>query len=374
MSGPLACTRVVELGGIGPGPFAAMVLADLGADVIRIDRPSASPLVPGLDAGRDVLLRGRESITVDLKSATGLERVAGLIERADVLIDPFRPGTTERLGLGPEEMLQRNPRLVYGRITGWGQSGPWARAAGHDLNYVALAGPLAAIGRRGTPPPPPLNLIGDFGGGGMLLAVGIAAALVERNRSDAGQVVDAAMVDGVALQFAAIMGFRAMGLWQDERQSNFLDGGAPYYDTYETADRHYVAIAAIEPQFYAELLARLGLRAEDWPQHERECWPRLRAKLTAIFRSRTRDEWADALGGTDACFAPVLSPAEAAAHPQNAARSVYQEVDGVLQPSPAPRFSRTPGAIRSSGEVEGLWDQVDGARATQTRASDVRNR
>jgi alpha-methylacyl-CoA racemase len=346
MTGPLEGTRVVELGGIGPGPFAGMMLSDLGAEVIRIDRPSRSPALPGLNGRGDVLLRGRRFETADLKRAEDLERVKQLIEDSDVLIDPFRPGATERLGLGPEEMLERNPRLIYGRITGWGQTGPWAGAAGHDLNYIALAGPLSAIGRKGSPPPPPLNLVGDFGGGGMLLALGIAAALVERANSGAGQVVDAAMVDGAALQFAMIMGFRAVGLWSDERESNLLDGGAPFYDTYETADGRWISIAALEPQFYAELLTRLELDLDEWPQYDRARWHRLRERLTALFATKSRDEWTDILGASDACFAPVLTPDEAAAHPQNAARGVYQEIDGVLQPAPAPRFSRTPSAAR----------------------------
>jgi alpha-methylacyl-CoA racemase len=279
--------------------------------------------------------------------------VIQLIAAADVLIDPFRPGTTERLGLGPDEMLERNPRLIYGRITGWGQTGPWAGAAGHDLNYISLAGPLSAIGRKGSPPPPPLNLIGDFGGGGMLLALGIAAALVERATSGRGQVVDAAMVDGAALQFSMIMGFRAIGLWSDHRESNLLDGGAPFYDTYETADGRWVSIAALEPQFYAELLTRLGLDLEEWPQYDRQRWHALRNRLSEIFASRTRDQWTELLGATDACFAPVLTPDEAAAHPQNMARQVYQTVDGVLQPAPAPRFSRTPGSIKASESFPG---------------------
>jgi alpha-methylacyl-CoA racemase len=348
MSGPLEGTRVVELGGIGPGPFAGMVLSDLGAEVTRIDRPSPPPLLRGLDGRGDVLLRGRRFAIADLKDQDDLARVKALIDGADVLIDPFRPGTTERLGLGPDEMLMSNPRLVYGRVTGWGQTGPWSGAAGHDLNYIALAGPLSAIGRRGSPPPPPLNLVGDFGGGGMLLALGILAALLERHTSGAGQVVDAAMVDGAALQFAMIMGFRAQGFWSDKRESNLLDGGAPFYDTYETADGRWVSIGALEPQFYAELLTRLGLDADDWPQYDRGRWHLLRERFTEIFMTKTRDEWTEALGGTDACFAPVLTPDEAAAHPQNSARAVYQEVDGVLQPSPAPRFSRTPAAIQRS--------------------------
>jgi alpha-methylacyl-CoA racemase len=294
------------------------------------------------------MLRGRRLVEIDLKGGEGREQVRRLTDRADVLIDPFRPGVTERLGLGPDETRARNPRLVYARVTGWGQDGPWASAAGHDLNYIALAGPLAAIGRRGSPPPPPLNLIGDFGGGGMLLALGIAAALVERASSGEGQVVDAAMVDGAALQFAAVAGFMQMGVWGPERESNLLDGGAPFYDTYETADGRFVAIGALEPQFYAELLDRLGLASDDWPQYDRERWPALKRTLGEIFRTRTRDEWDAQLGGTDVCFAPVLGLDEAAAHPHNAARGLYQGVGGVVQPSPAPRFSRTPGAIRPS--------------------------
>jgi alpha-methylacyl-CoA racemase len=341
MTGPLEGTRVVELGGIGPGPFAGMLLSDLGAEVTRIDRPSRAQALPGLNGKGDVLLRGRKFETADLKDPADLERVKQRIDESDVLIDPFRPGTTERLGLGPDELLQSNPRLVYGRITGWGQTGPWSGAAGHDLNYIALAGPLSAIGRKGSPPPPPLNLVGDFGGGGMLLALGIAAALFERERSGVGQVVDAAMVDGAALQFAMIMGFRAVGLWSDERESNLLDGGAPFYDTYETADGRWISIASLEPQFYAELLTRLGLDQDEFPQYDRSRWPQLRATLSEIFAAKTRDEWTELLGATDVCFAPVLTPDEAAAHPQNAARAVYQEIDGVLQPSPAPRFSRS---------------------------------
>ncbi len=270
-----------------------------------------------------------------------------LLKQADVLIDPYRPGVAERLGLGPDEAIALNERLIYARMTGWGQTGPWSSAAGHDINYIALAGPLAAIGRAGSPPPPPLNLIGDFGGGGMLLTVGVLAALVERGRSGAGQVVDAAMVDGSALLFASVAGFQQMDFWQHDRESNVLDGGAPYYDTYETADGGHVAVGAIEPRFYAELLARLGLDLADWPQDDRERWPELRERLCRVFRARTRDQWEQELGGTDACFAPVLALEEAATHPQLAGRAVYERVDGLLQPAPAPRFSRTPGKIQS---------------------------
>ena len=369
MSSPLDGIRVVELGGIGPGPFAAMLLEDMGADVVRIDRPDAPPLLAGNDDRLDVLRRGRRAVEIDLKSDRGLALMRRMVDRADVLIEPFRPGTAERLGLGPDEMLASNPRLVYARVTGWGQTGPWSEAAGHDINYIALAGPLSAIGRTGSPPPPPLNLVGDFGGGGMLAALGIAMALVERGRSGAGQVIDAAIVDGTALQFASIMGFRAMGLWRDRREDNFLDGGAPYYDCYETADGGFVAVGALEPRFYAELLGRLGLSVQQWPQDDRGCWPALRRRLTEIFRSRTREQWCAELAGTDACFAPVLSPEEAAAHPQNAARGVYIEVDGVLQPAPAPRFSRTPGTIRPrAATLDDDWGIEELAAMSPARA------
>lgn len=343
--GPLAGIRVLELGGLGPGPFAAMVLADLGATVLRIDRPGHPATVAGARPERDVLLRGRPSAMVDLKRAEGRELIVALAREADALIDPFRPGVAERLDIGPQQLLDGNPRLIYGRITGWGQDGPWASAAGHDINYVALAGPLAAMGRAGSPPAPPLNLVGDFGGGGMLLVTGILAALVERAASGRGQVVDAAMVDGAALLLACIVGFRQMGIWTDQRESNLLDGGSPFYDTYETADARYVAVGAVEPQFYDELLRRIGLDPGEWPQHNRARWPALRARLTEIFRSRTRDEWDAVLGGTDACYAPVLDVDEAAAHPQNRQRGVYRHVEGLLQPAPAPRFSRTPGEL-----------------------------
>ncbi|MEN3284548.1 MAG: alpha-methylacyl-CoA racemase [Solirubrobacteraceae bacterium] len=350
-SGPFSAIKVVELGGIGPGPFAAMMLADHGADVLRIERPDSAALLPGLERERDVLLRGRPSIELDLKSDHGRAIALQLLERADVLIDPFRPGVTERLGLGPAEAHALNPRLVYGRMTGWGQTGPWAGAAGHDINYLALAGPLAAMGRTGSPPPPPLNLIADFGGGGMLLAFGIAAALHARSQTGEGQVIDAAMVDGVALLFASILGFREMGIWKDERESNALDGGAPFYDTYETADGRFVAVGALEPRFYAELLGRLGLDVDEWPQGDRDRWPALRVRLREIFLSRTRDEWVDVLGGSDACFAPVLEAEEAASHAQLSARDVYARIDGVLQPSPAPRFGgvRTPSRRAEGG-------------------------
>ncbi len=351
MSGPLSGVRAVELGGVGPGPFAAMVLADMGAEVVRIDRPGAAPLFEGLNPAQDVLLRGRWCTAVDLKTDKGRALVARMVDDADVFIDPFRPGAAERLGLGPEELCARNPGLIYARVTGWGQQGPLAERAGHDINYLALTGPLAAMGRRTSPPAPPLNLVGDYGGGGMLAALGIVAALFERGLSGLGQVVDAAMVDGIAQQFASIMGFRAMGIWEDRREANFLDGGAPFYDCYETADGRFVSVGAIEPPFYAQLLALVGFDPDEWPQYDRTRWPELRRRLTAAFESRPRDEWARLVEELDACVTPVLTPVEAARHPHNAERQLYVELDGVPQPAPAPRFSRTPSAARSRASV-----------------------
>ena len=345
-SGPIAGIKVVELAGIGPGPFTSMLLSDLGAEVVRIDRPEPGELSAHQDHAKDLLLRGRRSVAVNLKDPDGLGVVLDLIDGADVLIDPFRPGVTERLGVGPEVCLERNPRLVYGRMTGWGQEGPLAKVAGHDINYVALAGPLAAMGRADSPPAPTLNLIGDFGGGGMLLAFGIVAALLERERSGQGQVIDAAMLDGVATLFASIVGFMNMGVWNEQRENNFLDGGAPYYDTYETSDGEFVTLGAIEPQFYALLLEKLGLDLARWPQADTERWPELKEELRRIFKTRTRADWSELLEGTDVCFAPVLRLAEAKDHPQLADRGVYVEVDGVLQPGPVPRFGRTPGKIQ----------------------------
>jgi alpha-methylacyl-CoA racemase len=347
MSGPLSGIRVIEVAGIGPGPFAAMVLADLGADVLRLDR---AQVVRGGDPAEppfDVLNRGRRSVGVDLKHPDGVAAVLRLVEAADVLLEGFRPGVMERLGLGPDACLARNPRLVYGRMTGWGQAGPLAHAAGHDINYIALAGALAHIGRKGERPLPPLNLVGDFGGGGMLLALGVAAALVERASSGRGQVVDAAMVDGAALLMAMMYGFYGAGLWSDARGENLLDTGAHFYDAFETADGRHVAIGSIEPQFYAELLRLTGLSGEALPrQMDRAQWPALRERLAAIFRTKTRDEWCAIMEGSDVCFAPVLTMGEAPAHPHNAARGTFVEVAGRTQPGPAPRFSRTPGAIR----------------------------
>ena len=346
MAGPLSGVRVLELAGIGPGPFAAMVLADLGADVVRVDRISrgTGPLGAPGPAGHDVLARSRRSVSIDLKDRRGAEVVLALVEDVDVLLEGFRPGVAERLGVGPSACLGRNPRLVYGRMTGWGQEGPWASMAGHDIDYVALSGALHPIGPADRSPAVPLNYIADFGGGGMLMAVGVLAALVERQRSGDGQVVDAAMVDGAALLSSMFHGLRSMGLWSDTRGTNALDGAAPYYRTYATADGGFVAVGALEPQFYAQLLAVVGLDEADWPQHERGRWPALADRLAEVFAGRSRDEWAAAFAGTDACAAPVLGLAEAPAHPHLAARRTFVDVAGVAQPAPAPRFSRTPPA------------------------------
>ncbi len=346
--GPLAGITVLEIAGIGPGPYCGMLLADLGADVIRIDRAGS---VMGGDPDRppaDLLARGRRSVGVDLKSPEGVEVVLGLVERADALFEGFRPGVAERLGIGPGDCLARNPRLVYGRMTGWGQDGPYAPTAGHDINYISLAGALDAIGRRGEAPVPPLNLVGDFGGGGLMLAFGILAALLEAKVSGKGQVIDAAMVDGAASLMTMTHSLRAMGVWSDERGTNMLDTGAPFYDVYETADGRYVSIGSIEPQFYAELLRLTGLEGEELPwQHDRAQWPAMKERLAAVFRARTRDEWCALMEGTDVCFAPVLSIPEAVEHPHNVARGTFVEVAGIPQPGPAPRFSRTPGEIRT---------------------------
>jgi alpha-methylacyl-CoA racemase len=344
--GPLTGITVIEIAGIGPGPFCGMLLADLGADVIRVDRAGS---VTGGDPTRppaDLLARGRRSVGVDLKSPDGVEVVLSLVERADALIEGFRPGVTERLGIGPDDCLGRNPRLVYGRMTGWGQDGPYAPTAGHDINYIALAGALDAIGRRGQAPVPPLNLVGDFGGGGMMLAFGVVAGLLEAQRSGRGQVIDAAMVDGAATLMTMMYGLHSMGMWNEERGTNLIDSGAHFYDVYETADGRYVSIGSIEPQFYAELLRLTGLEGEELPwQHDRAEWPAMKERLAAIFRSRTRDEWCELMEGTDVCFAPVLTMGEATEHPHNVHRRTFVEVAGVTQPGPSPRFSRTPGEI-----------------------------
>jgi alpha-methylacyl-CoA racemase len=342
MAGPLAGLRVVELAGIGPAPFAGMVLADLGADVLRIDRVGAANAV----ARSDVLNRGRRSIAVDLKDARGAEIVLRAAAGADALIEGFRPGVAERLGIGPESCLDRNPRLVYGRMTGWGQMGPYAAEPGHDITYAAVAGALAHIGRAGQPPTPPLNLVADFGGGGMLLALGVVSAVLAAQRSGAGQVVDAAMVDGVALLMAPFFMALRSGYFTNERGTNLLDSGAPFYDSYACADGRYVAVGALEPQFYAALLAGLSIDpAEVGDQHDRSGWPTLRDRLTQTFATRTRDEWVAHFAGRDACVAPVLTTEEALADPHLRARGTVFELDGVPQPAPAPRFSATPAVL-----------------------------
>ncbi|MGE9765260.1 CaiB/BaiF CoA transferase family protein [Pseudomonas sp. PDM20] len=352
MAGPLTGLKVIEMVGLGPAPFCAMLLADMGAEVIRVQRPGQAL---GERARFDVLGRGRRAVALDLRQSEGVETLLQLVEGADALIEGFRPGVMERLGLGPEQCLQRNPKLVFGRMTGWGQSGPLAQAAGHDINYIALAGALHAIGRPGEKPVVPHNYIGDFGGGGMLLGFGVLCALLEAQRSGKGQVVDAAMTDGTALLSAMMYGFRAGGRLSDERGANLLDGGAHFYDTYACADGRFIALGAIEPQFYAELLQRCGI---DDPQFQQQMdprqWPQLKAKLTALFLQRSRAQWCELLEGSDACFAPVLDWAEAAQHPHNRERGTYLELDGVLQPAPAPRFSRTPAATptQAAGEPQ----------------------
>ncbi len=352
--GPLTGIRVVEFAGIGPTPYTAMLLSDLGAEVVRLDRPtgSASAGHPGMASlTDDVLTRGRPAVRIDLKQPDGLATALELVSHADALVEGFRPGVMERLGLGPDACLARNPRLVYGRISGWGREGPYAQASGHDLNYIALAGVLAHIGRRDQRPVPPLNVLADFAGGGMLLALGMAAALVETSRSGRGQVVDTAMVDGAAYLATMMYELLGKGSWDERREANPNDGGAHFYDVYETADGRFVSVAAMEPKFYAELLDRLGLSGEDLPdQWDPAAWPQLKERFAAIFRERTRDEWSELLEATDACFAPVLSMSEAIAHPHNVHRQMFVEVDGVMEPAPAPRFSRTPTTARGAGE------------------------
>ena len=344
-SGPRAGVRVVALAGIGPGPFAAMLLADLGADVIRVDRPGPPPLPVPMPPEADILRRGRPSVAIDLKHPQGLGAALDLVERADVLIEGYRPGVAERLGLGPDDCLARNPRLVYGRMTGWGQDGPLAQRAGHDSGYIAITGALAAIGRAGGPPQLPMNLLGDFGGGGMYLVVGVLSALLESRVSGQGQVVDAAIVDGTAHLSSMIVGMVSGGAWRSERGTNFLDSGVPFYDVYETSDGGWMAVGPLEQPFYDELLARLGLVEEAPNRLDPSEWPALRALLARAFRTRSRDEWTEHFFDSDACVAPVLTYAEAPGHPHLKARGTYVEHEGVVQPAPAPRFSRTPAAL-----------------------------
>ncbi|HEX4241362.1 MAG TPA: CaiB/BaiF CoA-transferase family protein [Steroidobacteraceae bacterium] len=353
MNGPLTGLRVVEFAGLGPAPFCAMMLADHGAEVIRVDRIGGRATIT--DPAKEFTHRSRKSFGVDLKAAAGVELVRRLCRKSEAVIEGFRPGVMERLGLGPEVLLGDNPRLVYGRMTGWGQDGPYAHTAGHDINYIALSGALHACGRTGNRPTPPLNLVGDFGGGGMMLAFGVLAAILHARATGEGQVVDCAMTEGSALLMTMIYSLRAQGLWEDDRGVNMLDSGSHYYDTYETSDGKFVSVGAIEPQFYRAFLERIGF-AEDEDfreQNDAARWPRLKEKLARRFRTRTRDEWCRALEGSDACFAPVMSLEEAPHHPHNRARHSFVEVDGRAQPAPAPRWSRTPSAPPTR-MVEGL--------------------
>ncbi|MFF0588526.1 CaiB/BaiF CoA transferase family protein [Streptomyces sp. NPDC003781] len=343
--GPLTGVRVVELAGIGPGPFAAMLLADLGADVVRVDRPGGPGL--GIDPAHDVTNRNKRSVVVDLKAPDGPARVLDLAERADVLIEGYRPGVAERLGVGPRDCHARNPRLVYGRMTGWGQEGPLAQRAGHDIGYIALTGALGMIGAPDEPPAVPANLLGDYAGGSLYLVVGILAALHHARESGTGQVVDAAIVDGTAHLSAMIHGMLSAGGWQDRRGANLLDGGCPFYGTYETADGRYMAVGALEPQFYAEFMRLLGIPEPAAAREDMSRWPELRAAVAARFKSRTRDEWTAVFADSDACTAPVLTLREAPHHPHLAARSTFTDHDGITQPAPAPRFSATPTAVRT---------------------------
>jgi alpha-methylacyl-CoA racemase len=378
--GPLQGVRVIEIASLAPAPFGCMILSDLGADVLRVDR--AELCGPAAGASTDPLSRGRRSIGLNLKDPEGVQLLLRLTEDADVLVEGFRPGVAERLGFGPDVCKQHNPRLIFARMTGWGQDGPLAQTAGHDIDYIAVSGVLHGIGRAGQRPVPPLNLLGDFGGGGMLLVIGVLAALVERERSGLGQVIDAAMVDGSALLNTFLYGLISGGAWREERGTNLLDGGAPFYDTYETSDAQHVAVGAIEPKFYAELLAGLGLGDADLPdQYDRAGWPVLRNRLTEAFLQRTRDEWAEAFSGSDACVAPVLAPGEAPHHPHCAARGTFlngDNGDGVVQPAPAPRFGRTgcdtprapgrPGADTGAvlGDLGLSGEQIAGLRGAGT--------
>jgi len=340
--GPLRGTKIIELSGIGPGPFAGMMLADMGAEVLRVERPGGGTFASGEGARFDLLNRGKRCICVDLKKTRGTEIVLRLLERADGLFEGFRPGVVERLGLGPDVCLERNSRLVFGRMTGWGQDGPLSPAAGHDINYISLSGALHAMGRRNEKPAIPLNLVGDFGGGGLLLAFGMVCALLEARISGRGQVVDTSMVEGSALLMTAIFGAQQQGFWSEERGTNMLDSGAPFYDAYETADGRYISVGAIEPQFYAELVERLGLAGESLPaQLDSSGWEAVSERLTALFKTRTRDQWCDVLEGSNACFAPVLAMSEVHEHAHNAARGSFIECAGVRQVRPVPRFSRT---------------------------------
>ena len=382
--GPLSGIRIIEVAGIGPGPFAAMMLADMGADVIRVDRTANAMGGDPANPPADILNRGRRSIAVDLKSPEGVAVLLELVASADGLIEGFRPGVAERLGFGPDACAAVNPKLVFGRMTGWGQEGPYAPTAGHDINYIALAGVLAHLGREGEKPTPPINLVGDFGGGGMLMAFGMVCALLEAQRSGAGQVVDAAMVDGSATLMMMMWAFSAMGIWSEERGTNLLDTGAHFYDTYECADGGFVSIGSIEPQFYAQLLELSGLeasyrdRGEELPhQMNKAEWGAMKDRLAEIFRTRTRDEWCEVMEGSDVCFAPVLTMSEATRHPHNVARGSFVDVAGIVQPAPAPRFSRTTAEVQRppahagqhTDEILGDWLGLDGDGIAARRAS-----
>ena len=382
--GPLQGVKIIEVAGIGPGPFAAMLLSDMGADVVRVDRASNAMGGDPATPPADVLGRGRRSVALDLKSPDGIAVLMDMVEQADVLIEGYRPGVAERLGFGPDECAARNPKLVYGRMTGWGQEGPYAPTAGHDINYIALAGVLAHLGRDGEKPTPPINLVGDFGGGAMFLAFGVVCALLEAQRSGQGQVVDTAMVDGAAYLMMMMWAFSAMGIWSEERGTNMLDTGAHYYDTYECKDGGFVSIGSIEPQFYAQLLTLTGLeedyasRGESLPnQNDKARWGEMKERLGAIFMTRTRDEWSAVMEGTDVCFAPVLTMQEATQHPHNVQRGTFTEVAGIVQPAPAPRFSRTGAEVQRppahvgqhTVEVLGEWLGMDDERIAALRSS-----
>ena len=384
MSGPLTGYRIIEIAGIGPGPFAAMMLADMGAEVVRVERAQAVRGPAPATAHWDVLLRGRRNIALDLKHPDGVATLLDLVAQADAITEGFRPGVMERLGIGPEECMARNPKLVYGRMTGWGQDGPYAQAAGHDINYISLAGALAHFGRAGEAPVPPLNMVGDFGGGGMFLAFGVVCALLEAQRSGQGQVVDTAMVDGAAALMSMFWAFKQIGMFDETAPgTNLLDTGAHFYDVFECADGTYVSLGSIEPQFYAELLRLTGLDgdAEFAQQMDKSHWPHLKERLRDVMRSKTRDEWCALMEHTDVCFAPVLTMSEAAAHPHNVARGTFVEVAGAPQPAPAPRFSRTAAHVDSppahpgqhSREVLADWgfaaDRIDALIANGAVAS-----
>ena len=345
--GPLSSLKIIEIAGIGPGPMCAMLLSDMGAEVVRVDRVTKADLGMERDPKKDVMNRGRRSIAVDLKSPEGIELLLNMIDKADVITEGFRPGVMERLGLGPDVCMARNNKLVYGRMTGWGQDGPLSQAAGHDINYISLTGALNAIGREGEIPVHPLNLVGDFGGGALYLAMGVLAAVIEAQKSGKGQVVDCAMTDGSASLMAMFYGMKAMGAWSEERGTNAIDTGSHYYTVYETADKKHISIGSIEAKFYKELLEKTGLSGDSGipKQHDAANWPQMKERFTEIFKSKTRAEWCDIMEGSDVCFAPVLNLQESIEHPHNVARKTFVEVGGVVQPAPAPRFSSTPSEI-----------------------------